>query len=72
MKKTTFKNKNDDNDASLRNKAYDLFTDGNDVGPTPLHHKGFPEEIFEAAIVSSNAKSSNIHDIVIAKINEKT
>ena len=44
-----------------------LSPDGNDAGPSPLKNKDFPEEIFKAAIVSSNKKSSNIHDAVIAQ-----
>ena len=62
-----FQTKKDDNGATLRNKAYNLYTDGKDAGPSPLQNKDFPEETFEAAIVSSNTKSSNIHDAVIAQ-----
>ena len=46
-----------------------LSPDGNDAGSSPLQNKDFPEEIFKAAIVSSNKKSSNIHDAVIAQNN---
>ena len=44
-----------------------LYTDGNDAGPAPLQNKDFPEETFEAAIDTSNVKSSNIHDATIAQ-----
>ena len=55
-KKSSFQNKTDDDGDTLRNKVYDLFTDVNDAGPAPLQNKDFPEETFEAAIVSSNTK----------------
>ena len=51
---SSFQNINFENNATFRNKAYKLFTDGNDAGPAPLQNKDFPEETFEAAIVSSN------------------
>ena len=41
---STFQNKNDDNGATLRNKAYDLFSDGNDTGPAPLRNKDFQKK----------------------------
>ena len=63
---SSFQNVNDENGATLRNNIYNLFTDGKDAGPSSLQNKDFPEETFEAAIVSSNTKSSNIHDAVIA------
>ena len=66
-KYSSFQDNNDVNGPILRNKAYNLFSDGNDAGPAPLQNKDFPEETFEAAIASSNAKSSNIHDAVIAQ-----
>ena len=65
--KFSFQNKNNDNGATLRNKAYNLDTNDDDAGPAPLQNKDFPEETFEAAVVSSNAKSYNIHDAVIAQ-----
>ena len=53
---------------TFRNKTYNLFSDGNDAGPTPWQNKDFPEKkTFEAAIVSWNTKLSNIHDAVIAQ-----
>ena len=64
---STFQNKNDDNGATLRNKAYDLFSDGNDTGPAPLRNKDFQKKTFKAAIISSNTKSYNVHDAVIAQ-----
>ena len=64
-----FQNKKDDNGATLRNMAYNLYTDSKDAGPSPLQNKDFPEVTFEAAIVSSNTKSSNIYDAVIAQKN---
>jgi len=69
IKKTnsSFQNVNDENGASFTNNINNLFTDGKDAGPSPLQNKDFPEEKFEAAIVSSNTKSSNIHDAVIAQ-----
>ena len=66
---SSFQNKNDDNGATLRNKAYNLYTDGKDAGLSPLQNKDFPEETLKAAIASSNTKSSNIHDAVIAQKN---
>ena len=64
---SSFQNKNDDNGATLRYKAYNLYTDCKDAGPSPFQNKNFPEETFEATIVSSNTKSSNIHDAIIAQ-----
>ena len=64
---SSFQNINDEKSATLRNKAFNLFTDGKDAGPSPLQNKDFPEETFETTIVSSNTKSSNIHDTVIAQ-----
>ena len=29
---------------TIRNKTYNLFSDGNDAGPTPLQNKDFPEK----------------------------
>ena len=59
IKKTNsrFQNVNDENGASFTNNINNLFTDGKDSGPSPLQNKDFPEETFEAAIVSSNTKS---------------
>ena len=61
---SSFQNKNG---ATLRNKVCNLFTDGKDTGSPPLQNKDFPEETFEAAIVLSNTKSYNIHDVVVAQ-----
>ena len=61
--------KKDGNGSTLRNKTYNLYTDGKNAGPSPLQNKDFPENIFEAAIVSSNTKSSNIHEVAIAQKN---
>ena len=36
-----FQNEKDDNGATLRNKAYNLYTDGKDAGPSPLQIKIF-------------------------------
>ena len=69
---SSFQNVNDENGATLRNNIYNLFTDGKDASPSPLQNKVFPEETFEATIVSSNTKSSNIHDAVMAQKNQKT
>ena len=43
-------------------KTYNLFKDGNDSGPAPLQNKGFPEEMFKAAINTSNAGTTSVHD----------
>ena len=51
---SSFQIKNEDNGATPRNKTYNLYTDGNDAGPSSLQNKDFPEEAVEAAIVSSN------------------
>ena len=51
---SSFQNVNDENGATLRNNIYNLFTDGKDASSSPLQNKDFPEETFEAAIVSSN------------------
>ena len=53
IEKTNSSFQNDDNGATLRNKAYNLFIDVKDAGPLHLQNKDFPEETFEAAIVSS-------------------
>ena len=41
---SSFQNKNDDNGATLRNKACNQYTDGNDAGPSPLQHKNFQKK----------------------------
>ena len=41
---SSFQNKNDDNGATLRNKAYNLYTDGKDADLSPLQNKDFPEK----------------------------
>ena len=47
-------------------KTYNLFKDGNDSGPSPLQNKDFPEEMFEAAINTSNAGTTSVHDALKA------
>ena len=41
---SSFQNKNDDNGATLRNKAYNLYTDGKDAGSSPLQNKDFQKK----------------------------
>ena len=47
-------------------KYHNLFKDGKDIGPALLQNKDFPEEIFEAAINTSNASTTSVHDALIA------
>ena len=44
---------------------HNLFKDGKDSGPSPLQNKDFSEEIFEAAINTSNAGTTSVHDALI-------
>ena len=47
-------------------KYHNLFKDWKDSGPSPLQNKDFPEEIFEAAINTSNVGTTSVHDALIA------
>ena len=49
-----------------KDKYHNLFKDWKDSGPSPLQNKDFPEEIFEAAINTSNAGTTSVHDALIA------
>ena len=49
-----------------KGKYHNLFKNGKDSGPSPLQNKDFPEEIFEAAINTSNAGTTSVHDALIA------
>ena len=47
-------------------KYHNLFKDGNDSSPAPLQNKDCTEEIFEAAINTSNAGTASVHDALKA------
>ena len=49
-----------------KDKYRNLFKDGKDSGPAPLQNKEFPEEIFEAAINTSNVGTTSVRDALIA------
>ena len=47
-----------------KTESYNLFKDGNDFGPTPLQNKDCLEEMFEAAINTSNAVTTSVHAVL--------
>ena len=49
-----------------KTKTNNLFKVWNDFGPAPLQNKGFPEEMFETAINTSNAGTTSVHDALKA------